>query len=247
MVTQEERIYSAIITITIVLGSVIIFFFIFLIMQYKRNILLQKESRQIEVNALEKERKRIAADLHDELAPMLAAIKMGINNIAEHNEWLDKTNLTINNLSTRMREISFDLMPTTLLRHGLTNAIEELASYINSSGILLVQLYVDNTEEILFPEEKVINIYRVIQEIIHNAVKHSKANRLKIRMYTDKNALVLATIDDGIGFDYKNELRRNEGIGLKSIGSRIDLLNGHCNLESIQGKGTAYTIEIPIE
>ena len=250
MATEEARIYFSILAFTLILGAIIFAFFSSIVRQHRKNMALQRENRQIEVNALEEERRRVSADLHDELAPMLAAVKMGINNLpmemnADRADLL-KTNQTIDNLSKRMREISFNLMPSTLLRKGLQGALEELTGFINKGGSMVVQLYVDDMENLHLTEEKQLNIYRVVQEIVHNTVKHAKATKLKIKVYEDSGKLILATIDNGVGFDYEKQVVDGGGIGLKSIRSRIDLLNGDVEVESEPGKGTTYTIEIQI-
>jgi two-component system, NarL family, sensor kinase len=249
MDAKEARLRTAILIVTIILGIIVILFFISLIRQQRRNLKLQRESRQVEVNALEKDRKRMANDLHDELSPMVAAIKMGINNFElsspGNSLLLEKTNDIINNLSLRMREISFNLMPSTLLRKGLKRALEELASHINSNSSLRVQLLIEDISDHSFPEEKEVNIYRIMQEIVHNTLKHAHAGKLKIRMYRDKKYLVITSLDDGTGFNYEKLLKESNGLGLKSIESRVDLLDGEVTVESKEGRGTVYTIIIP--
>ncbi len=91
-----------------------------------------------------------------------------------------------------------------------------------------------------------IHIYRILQEIINNTVKHAKAFGLKIELFASKNNLVILTCDNGIGFDHKNAQHENKGLGLQTLQTRTDILGGEIHINSKPGKGTRYCIEIPL-
>lgn len=248
MDAQETRIYTAIIITSIVLGTVIAYFIISILRQQKKNMELHKQNILAEITQIEKERARIAADLHDDLGPLLSAVKMKINsfelNQKDDQVEIGKTNEHIDDILKRVREISFDLMPNSLLRKGLYMAIKEFIGYLNnSSGIHFI---FSSKTDIKLSEQRSINIYRIIQEIVHNAIKHSRATELKIKLETIKNKLVLSIADDGIGFDYNKESKNTIGFGLRSLLSRTQIMGGQMFLESQKGKGTTYTFEIPL-
>ncbi len=247
MDAQETRIYTAVIITAIVLGTIILFFIISILRQQKKNMELHKKNILAEITQIEKERARIAADLHDDLGPLLSAVKMKINSFElsqKGQEEIFETNQHIDDILKRIREISFDLMPNSLLRKGLFMAIKEFIGYLNNtSGINYIFNGDPNTN---LSEQRSINIYRIIQEIVHNAIKHSGATELKIDLETIKNNLVLRVADNGIGFDYNKESKDTIGFGLRSLLSRTEIMSGQMFLESQKGKGTTYTFEIPI-
>jgi signal transduction histidine kinase len=247
MDAQETRIYTSVIITAIVLGTIITYFIISILRQQKKNMELHKQNILAEITQIEKERARIAADLHDDLGPLLSAVKMKINSFElsqKNQEEIIKTNQHIDDILKRIREISFDLMPNSLLRKGLFMAIKEFIGYLNNnSGFNFI---FNGDPNIKLSEQRSINIYRIIQEIVHNAIKHSRATELKIELDTIKNNLVLRVADNGIGFDYNRESKNTIGFGLRSLLSRTEIMGGQMFLESEKGKGTTYTFEIPI-
>jgi len=142
-----------------------------------------------------------------------------------------------------MREISFDLMPTSLIRKGLPAALNEFIEYCNKSNELGIRF---QYEEVKLSEQQAINLYRIIQEIIHNTIKHAKASEILIELRRDKGAIVLATRDNGIGFNYDNRSKESTGQGLRNLLSRTEIIGGKMFFESGKGKGTTYIFEIPI-
>ncbi len=248
MDAQETRIYTAIIITAIVLGVIISYFIISILRQQKKNMELHKQNILAEITQIEKERARIAADLHDDLGPLLSAVKMKINNfeLTQKDDRIEigKTNEHIDDILKRIREISFDLMPNSLLRKGLFMAIKEFIGYLNNTSGINFIFNGDST--IRLSEQRSINIYRIIQEIVHNAIKHSQATQLKIELETIKNNLVLTVADNGTGFDYNKESKNTIGFGLRSLLSRTEIMGGQMFLESKKEKGTTYTFEIPL-
>jgi signal transduction histidine kinase len=247
MDAQETRLYAAILITSVVLGIIIIYFFISIIRQHRKRLKLYKQSIYTEINTLERERTRMAADLHDEVGPVLAAVKLKLNSLDIHNAAdeleVQKTNEQIDNLLRRMREISFDLMPNSLIRKGLPAAINEFVEYCSKSSALQIKF---KFVPIILTQEQSINLYRIIQEIIHNTIKHARANELLMELRQDAGVIVLATQDDGIGFSYDTKSKEATGLGLRNLLSRTELIGGKMFFESKKGKGTTYIFEIPI-
>jgi signal transduction histidine kinase len=244
---EEKRIYTAILLTCLVLGVIIIFFVASIIRQQRRNLELHRQNILAEITTLEKERARMAHDLHDELAPMLAAIKLKINSFDLHDESdrseMVKTNDHIDSLLKRIREITFELLPNSLLRKGLIGATHEFVEMISKHSLIEIHF----KSELIGPlsEEKTVNLYRILQEVVYNTVKHSGATVLQISINSQKGKVVLATTDNGKGFDYDKTLNEGNGIGLRSLKSRVEIMNGEFFIESKKGTGTSYIFQIP--
>lgn len=248
MHASETTIYHAVIIASVVIGIILLYFFISIIWQLRRNIALQKKSILREIAGLEKERARIAEDFHDELGPLLSGLKMRINSFdlpnQEDEKELEKANDQINDIIRRMREISFNLLPNNLLKYGLVKSIEDYVAFLKSTTS--IRFIFTHNLRISIPEEKTINIYRIIQEIIHNAIKYSQASEVTIDLENTDSRLILSIADNGTGFNYKEALRHSSGIGLGSIRNRNTMMGGKMYLRSEMNKGTHYTFHIPI-
>lgn len=246
MDAKETSFYTAILIVCAVLGVIIAYFIISIIRQQRRNLRLYKQSIQTEITTLENERARMAADLHDEVGPILSSIKLRINSIdianeADH-EVIQTTNDHIDRLVTRMREISFDLMPTSLIRKGFAAALNEFIEYCGKSSTIAIRFQYTMIE---LTELQSINLYRIVQEIIHNAIKHAEATELLIEFRQEGNMIVLAARDNGKGFNYEEKSKESKGLGLNNLLRRTELIGGKMYFESKKGKGTTYTFEIP--
>ena len=248
MDTQETRIYAAVLITSVTLGIIIAYFIISIIKQQRRNLELQKASILAELSAMEKERARIAADLHDDLGPILSVIKFQVDHVegvrGEEKEQLGQASHYLDGLINRMREIANNLMPTALHRKGLVIAVEEFISKARETGNLKIDF--SYPESLQLPEETSINIYRAIQEVVHNCIKHAKASELQILIRKKNGLLTILCRDNGKGFDYPKLAKESIGIGLKSLKNRTEMMGGTLEVESKGGKGTAFLFEIPV-
>ena len=242
-----ENIFSAILIIAILIGIVIIYFIVTIFRYHRRYIKLQKERIHAEIIIQENERKRIATDLHDSIGPLLSSVKLQINSIdihsAEDQKVINNAGKYLDEIIGSMREISYNLLPNTLQRKGLVEALREFIANINNKHNTVISLYLKN--DVSISPEKEIHVFRIIQEIIHNTIKHAKAKTLQLGFGTENGELLILTQDDGKGFDIEKAQKYQDGFGLKSIESRIDLLNGYQNLQS-GANGTSYFIKIPL-
>jgi signal transduction histidine kinase len=246
MDAKEASFYTAILIVCTVVGVIIIYFIVSIIRQQRRAVKLYKQSLLTEITTLEKERSRMASDLHDEVGPMLSAIKLRIASFdvdEEDEKEVEKTNEQIDRLIKRMREISFDLMPTSLTRKGFAVALNEFIEYCSRSACLKISF---KFTDILLTHSQAINLYRIAQEIIHNAIKHAEASELLIELRQDKDKIVLATRDDGKGFNYDEKSGEAKGLGLQNLLRRAEIIGGKMFFESQKSKGTTYIFEIPI-
>jgi signal transduction histidine kinase len=248
MDTQETRIYTVVLITSLTLGIIIAYFIISIIRQQRRYLELQKASILAEMAAMEKERARIAADLHDDLGPILSVIKFQVDNVegiaGEEKEQLLQASEHLDSLIGRVREIANNLMPTALHRKGLITAIEEFLSKAREASKLKIEF--NHIEDLPLPEETSINIYRAIQEVVHNCMKHAKASVVKINIDVKNGMIIILCKDNGKGFDYEKMARQSQGIGLRSLKNRTEMMGGTLEVESKDGKGTAFLFEIPI-
>lgn len=184
---KEKSFYTAILIVCAVVGVIITYFIISIIRQQRRSVRLYKQSLLTEITTLEKERSRMASDLHDEVGPLLSAIKLRIGSLdvsEADEEDVEKTNHQIDNLIRRMREISFDQMPGSLIKKGLTAALSEFIDYCSKNNPLKINF---QFTEICLSQPQAINMYRIVQEIIHNTMKHAQASTLLIELRQEKD------------------------------------------------------------
>ncbi len=249
MNSEETSIFTAIVISVLVLGIIIIYFVVSLVKQQKRMLALEKLNIQAEITALEKDRARIASDLHDELGPMLSAVKMKMNTFElteqEDKENMEKTNEHIDSILKRMREITFDLMPNILFRKGLVMAIHEFIHYISKKDSLQID-FVSSVETLNLPEQHTLNLYRIVQEVIHNTIKHAQANTLDINLSVTENKLQLSTSDNGKGFDFDQRSKAASGMGLKNLSNRTEMMKGKMFIDTAKDAGTRFIFEIPV-
>lgn len=246
MDTKETSVYQAVLIAASVIGTIILYFIISVIRQQRKHRLLYQAKLSAEIIALEKERTRVAADLHDELSPTLSAVKFKIENIDPHKnnaeQMISDSLKYIDSILHQVRHIAYGLMPITLIRNGLVPAIEEFIGHTTAGSKLNIEFQYRNIPEL--PQETSIHIYRILQEIIHNSIKHARATKLKIEIRYRQNILHIATTDNGQGFNITDS--GNAGMGLNNIRSRTEMLAGELHIRSAPGKGTGFSIQVPL-
>jgi two-component system NarL family sensor kinase len=224
--------------------------------QQEINDLMRKQDSQL-INAMldgqEQERKRIALDLHDRMGSLLATLKIYYNNLSSRFDKLDqqqeneykKTGDLLNKAVEELRNISKNLVSGVLLTFGFTPAIRELTQSINDTTAITVKLNVFGMDERLSSNIEV-SLFRVIQELLTNTLKHAWATEVTIRVHRKEEILQLNISDNGKGFDWEIA-KAQSGIGLKSILTRIKGLNGELIVETASGKGASFQITIPLK
>lgn len=243
---NETKIFHAILIAAGVLGIIVIYFIITIVRNQRRHFKLQQAKLMVEINTLENERRRIVSDLHDELGPLLSVVKFQVSSLesgaGEDVVLIEKASNNLDEILSRIRDICNQLMPQVLIRKGLIMAISEFINDIDGRTPIKMTFTHDDVK---VPSLAEVHLYRLIQEIINNAVKHSRASALQISLTEKEERVVLSINDDGRGFEPQRMLRESGGWGLKNILSRVDILRGDIYLASKPGKGTTYTIEIP--
>jgi signal transduction histidine kinase len=220
------------------------------IAEYKKyNSLLLRSIDEMQ----EKERKRIAGDLHDSLGQQLIGIKLMMNSYMamikgrEEHEYLQEINKNISATVEELRSICFDLMPGTLENFGLITSIEELLLKLKKIAPGCKIKLIASAGLPVLSKELEVALYRMIQELLNNALKYAQCSLIQITIRNVKNNhLILRFADNGKGFDAVT-LKKKKGMGIQNIRTRVHAFNGTVQFSSKANKGTIYEIKIPVK
>jgi signal transduction histidine kinase len=244
---MDDKIFYTTVFISLLIAVIIIFFVVSIIAYHRRYIQLQRDRLVAEISILENERKRIAADLHDSIGPMLSTIKLNIHSIdvtEEHDQLIVRKSSTyIDEVIKNLRQISHNLLPATLERKGLAEALHEFITQAPATP----QIRFHTSGAIDIPKEKEIHVFRIIQEIVHNTLKHAEAKQLQIVLSREPDFFLILVKEDGKGFDVHKAKVESTGLGMKSLAIRTDILGGSLQIASEPGQGTNYFVKIPLE
>ncbi|GAB3248711.1 hypothetical protein GCM10027347_05310 [Larkinella harenae] len=199
----------------------------------------------------EQERNRIARDLHDGLGGMLAGVKLKLSSIAtKKHDTIKQPDMelykVINQLDhsvDELRRIARNMMPESLLYMGLEPALRDLCAALDTDRTTVKFQAFDLRET--YDQALLITVYRIVQELLTNAIKHAKAHNIVVQCSENENHLYIAVEDDGVGFD-PTTARQGKGIGLSNIENRVTILNGTVDVDSKTGEGTTFHIDIPL-
>jgi signal transduction histidine kinase len=162
----------------------------------------------------------------------------------ENRELIERASKLLEQASGDVRKISHNMMPGLLTKFGIYEAVDDLLEKIAETEELKVTCEVPEEAERL-SENKEIMLYRIVQEMVNNTLKHAQAKSIKIKMDVKHDQLDLVYADDGKGFNVEERIEA-KSIGLSSINSRVNFLNGNLEIESGTGKGTTYRIQVPV-
>ncbi len=237
------------------ISFIVLFFFL-----YQRKILILQEERrlkeiefqrtmlQAQLASQEKERTRIAADLHDSLGSLLWGAKVNASflekslqltgeTLVSHKELISILDQSIQSV----RRISWDLTPEAFYLSGLSQSLNKLCERFNGKGA-----EVDFSENAtrFWNDDKALQVFRIIQELITNSIKHSQASRISVRLTWESTILKLNVEDDGIGL---NPQINGSGVGWWSIRQRADFLRAKITLgQTPKGNGSSVVVQIPL-
>lgn len=233
---------------SIVITILVSFFVVSIVRQHRRFVRIQQGRMRNEISLLEKERKRLAHDLHDDMGPQLSAVKMQLaclESVAEGEQYLlQRAGRSIDQIIDTMRAVSFNLLPSTFQRKGLVPALRELMA--SKTAVCNMEMILDADELIPLANDHQLHMYRIAQELIHNSIKHSEASRFRILLKVEKKSVIFLLEDNGKGFNRNKALQTATGLGLRSIESRAQILGAQMLTESAPGRGCCYYFEIPI-
>ena len=213
-------------------------------------LLAQQELKSINamLEGQENERDRMGRDLHDRLGSMLGGIKANMAALEDRVEAMrqdqqyQKVNRLLDQTVSELRQISHDMAAATLNRFGLEKALKDLRDTLHISGRLHVELNTFGLDQRL--ERSVeIALYRIVQELVSNMLKHAKASELTIGVTRAPGRLSVVVSDNGIGFDPSS---MSGGMGLSNVRSRATAIGATVQVDSTPGKGTTVSVECPV-
>ncbi len=222
------------------------------VLQEERIISMQKQQQVISlqsmINGQETERTRIAKDLHDGLGGLFSTVKMHYSTLqretpsVKENPLYRKTLDLINNASDELRKVAHSMMPEVLMKVGLVEALQDFCNNISSGKLLNITLQTFGMEKRLSSSTEIM-LYRIIQELVNNIIKHAYATEAILQINREGNRLSLTIEDNGRGFDTR-EAEDKRTMGIATVKSRVDYLNGKLTIDSRKDIGTTVMIDL---
>ncbi len=211
----------------------------------------QVVSMQSMINGQETERTRIAKDLHDGLGGLFSTVKMYFSSLQHEIKDLDKNELfqksinLVTDASNEVRRIAHNMMPEALLKLGLTNAVKDLCDSISAGKLLKVTLEVHGMNKRLSASTEIM-LYRILQELLNNIMKHAQATEVIIQFVKDNSRLSIVVEDNGRGFS-AGDAENGTHTGIDTIQSRVNYLNGKLTIDSQKNMGTTVMMDFLID
>lgn len=262
METKESIDITVLIIIATMGIMLLVFAIVFLVLLYQKRLLAnktelvnieknhQKELMDAALDIAERERQKIATNLHDDIGIILNVLKMNLDrlkknraNAATVDKIIADSNQSIDNSLDIVRDIYRDIVPPTLKHAGLVKGLKELGKQLNQSGEIEIS-FESNEEVIELDKSKELQLYRLIKEVINNTLKHAKPTKIHISIKKIQRALNVSVAHNGQGINTEKirELAKDsKGIGLKSILTRSELINATIDFSEI-APGSAMVV-----
>lgn len=247
MYTSEGQLLFILTGVTVIVGG-LIGYFLFSLYRHSRRYREQQDGyNRAKLDALEQERQVLAADLHDDIGPLLSATlyKLGevSTPVAKEQLLLQEARSHIDGIFSRLRELSAMLVPRAIEKKGPFYALDEFTETYLAGQPLRVDI-----SQLRCPElgaYRSLHLFRMLQEILHNTIKHSGAHRLTVDARIENDMLYIETKDDGKGF-VPAAVQEQPGLGLQNLAIRARMIGAKLQAISWPGAGTRYTIELPL-
>jgi len=211
---------------------------------------LQALSRRL-VESLEKERRTIARELHDESGQALTVLKLGLGQLRrsapageETRQWVEELERIVAGVMENLHRLSVNLRPASLDRYGLVAALEQFTEDFQRQSSLHIDLVTAGLDLERLPSAVETALYRIVQEAVTNAVRHAQATHVGVILEKRGERAVAIIEDNGHGFDVDEALHRGR-LGLLGMRERAEMLGGTLSIESAPGTGTALFVEVP--
>lgn len=209
----------------------------------------QQKVLEATLDSQEQERRRVAGDLHDSIGGMLSAIRVGLSAIGRQlpdTHVLDAQKQMLDDTIESVRKISRELMPATLEKFGLIPAVRELCEKMQATTQIQIGV-MELGEAKPMENRRQLMVYRITQELLNNAFKHSKATYIEVVFHFKEN-LYLIVEDNGIGMDKKNmEESGRKSLGLFNIQNRVQILSAAVTIDLDKTDGSKITVSVPYE
>ncbi len=216
--------------------------------QQKVSVLLKDQELELikaDVEGQDKERKRIAQELHDSIGGSLAGIKLQLSNTSKDSSNYELIAKQIDDTYNQVRDLSHNLIPKKFSENAFTQLVFQYIKNIQKDNKTNISFNPHPEKEINnIPETLKVELYKIIQELLTNTFKHARAKQIDIHLNILDDTIKLLFEDDGIGFDTQ---RNKKGIGLTNIKNRVEAMHGAMHIDSFPKRGTVIDIDIPIE
>jgi len=245
---NQTGINMALLSGLVVLVILVVFYSVNIIRHHMEKTAFHKNKMKGQFHLLDVERRRIAADLHDDIGSSLSYIKLQLQGIAgaapADKAGIEQSERHIEEVMQKVRRISFNMMPALLQRQGLQAALEDLVHLVTFRSGVKATLSYDLTA---CDAEVSLHIYRIVQELLNNTLKHAKATIIRLSITQSFGYIRIRFTDNGEGFNQEHAMQQRKGLGIHSIMERVHLLEGKIYLVTGEGKGTDYSIQIPYD
>ena len=206
------------------------------------------ESMHAMIEGQEAERERVAKDLHDSLGGLLSTVKLQFDSLENKLDGVSKfknyqnANRLLDTACQEVRDIARNMQPSSLLNLGLVAAVRDLINRIDDPDQRTIDFQHYGLENKL-ENTVALTVYRLVQELLNNSIKHSKAKEILIQLTRKENEFIIMVEDDGVGFDVEGV---KKGMGTENILSRVNYLKGDLSVHSEKEKGTTTLITVPL-
>ncbi|MEL6534309.1 MAG: ATP-binding protein [Bacteroidota bacterium] len=265
MITDAESVLmpiylTVLFTVLVGIGTVlfVVYYLRRLYLQKTQLIQLKSDHRKHLLDASmqtqERERERISQNLHDEVGALLSTIKLYSSHLGElkdaqaRQSTVDKITHLVDDTITNLRTISHDLAPQLLNQFGLAVSLEKIAEQLNQAPSGPDFLLENKVEDMEWPTTTALHLYRLIQELINNTLKHAQARQISLSLQSESSFIRIHYQDDGLGMAAPPDLmtQSQPGLGWKSIASRVELLNGTLSVQTAHQQGLSVQISLPV-
>jgi len=241
------------------IGAFLLAALVFVFLYFRNQLKLKSESQRLlkaeqllriqnVVAAEEKERARIARELHDGVGHLISSAKMHVQAIeeveSENRELITQAEKILDEAAQEVRNIAHNLMPASLNELGLLPAIRELCRRLNKTLDVQVNL-IASEEDLIIDNTSSAAVYRILQELLNNSLKHSKATKIEVEFIASLNHIKLVVTDNGVGFVPKS-LPESAGIGWKNLQTRAEAINALLEVQSEKNQGTSVCLQFSI-
>lgn len=250
MLTEDAQALNALIFSSIFIITLTIFIMISIYRSQQKVIKLRDELLKSEIKILERERKSIGENLHDDLGPMLSYAKMMLNHIHPNNDeekqTIKKAEETLVQCISSVRQISYQLVPPSLENSDFNLSIQNFLEKITSAAAIRYSFSSNYESKSLTPDFE-INVFRIIQELVNNSIKHAGCSLISLDLVRKNKNLHLNYSDNGRGLKVSDQTGGKKGLGFSNIKSRTQVMGGKLSIETENHTGFICNIVIPID
>lgn len=222
------------------------------VVQQEQKMRLREAQIRAEIESQENERKRFASDMHDGIGQLVSALAINVQSLKTNQPLASAVGLVENSeallgeIQQEIRNIAFNLMPVILVKEGLVPAVRELLRRVQKASSIKTDISVHDVPT-RFPDVVEISVYRIIQELVSNIIKHSQSTELQISFTGHEDEVVVTIEDNGNGYDLNQFQNSQHSNGWRTIQTRVNLIQGQIDFDTQPGRrNTTVTIQIPV-